>query len=139
MTSLSPSSLTIDELLVEALASDDPVYRALARRFGPPAGPWCEMNTWADCRGQRIVDVHEWCEFVILRFDGGDYLPFAAECDCCGGETRITLNRSAPIEALVSAGIMSQEECSRIRAEQKARRLGQLRKEVAELEGQPHA
>jgi len=137
---MTPENMTLDELLVEAALSKDPVAHEIARRMkSSQYGGVCNPLS---SKGRTVLDVVERDESIIVKFTDGCYLVIDAEIDI--DTVCFSIGRELIKSERFDLRLLSEPEFSQYLAEESARQeqvkaheIETLKKKLAELEERP--
>ena len=136
---MTPENMTMDELVLIGSQSIDPILLEMCKRLhGRRLGPQEETHT-AQVAGRTIHSIKEDGDMILLRFTDGTY--FVIEAQAFNDDVDFSMGRQLLRDELYRYNLMTPAEAQIYRDEQaaletehKAKRLEQLRKELAELE-----
>jgi len=137
---MTPENMTLNELLWEAIQSQDPFAREIARRMkSPQSGGACNLLS---SKGRTVLDVVERDESIIVKFTDGAYLVIDAEIDI--DTVCFSIGRELIKSERFDLRLLSEPEFSQYLAEESARQeqvkaheIETLKKKLAELEERP--
>jgi hypothetical protein len=136
---MTPENMTMDELVLIGSQSIDPILLEMCKRLhGRRLGPQEETHT-AQVAGRTMRSIKEDGNMILLIFTDGSYLVIEAEV--FNDDVGFSMGRKLLRSELYYHNLMSpaetqiyRDEQAALETERKAKRLEQLRKELAELE-----
>ena len=134
---MTPENMTLNELLWEAIQSQDPFAREIARRMkSSQSGGACNLLS---SKGRTVFEVVERDESIVFKFTDGSYLVIDAEIDV--DTIFFSIGRELIKIERFNLGLLSGTELSEYLAEEevrketdKVREIERLKKRLAELE-----
>lgn len=134
---MTPENMTLNELLWEAIQSQDPFAREIARRMkSSQSGGACNLLS---SKGRTVFEVVERDESIVFKFTDGSYLVIDAEVDI--DTVCFSIGRELIKRERFNLGLLSEPEFSQYLAEESARKeqvkaheIETLKKRLAELE-----
>ena len=134
-----PENMTIDELIAEGRDSTNPILFEICRRLSGTRAGTPEAAHNAAVIGRIIRSIKEDGNIILLNFTDGTY--FVIEAEAFNDDVDFSMGRKLLRSELFYHNLLSPAEAQIYRDEQaaqeterKAKRLEQLRKELAELE-----
>ena len=134
-----PENMTIDELIAEGRDSTNPILFEICRRLSGTRAGTPEAAHNAAVIGRTIRSIKEDGNIILLNFTDGTY--FVIEAEAFNDDVDFSMGRKLLRSELFYHNLLSPAEAQIYRDEQaaqeterKAKRLEQLRKELAELE-----
>ena len=134
-----PENMTMDELIAEGRESTNPTLFEICRRLSGTHLGTPESAHNAVVAGRTIRSLKEDGNMIMLTFTDGTY--FVIEAEAFNDDVDFSMGRKLTRSELYRYNLMSPSEAQIYRDEQaaqgterKAKRLEQLRKELAELE-----
>ena len=132
-------NMTMDELIAEGLNSINPALREICRRLSGTCAGTPEAAHNATVSGRTVRAIQEDGDMILLIFTDGSY--FVIEAEAFNDDVDFTMGRKLLRSELYYHNLMSpaetqiyRDEQAALETERKAKRLEQLRKELAELE-----
>ena len=136
---MTPENMTMDELIAEGLNSINPALREICRRLSGTCAGTPEAAHNATVSGRTVRAIQEDGDMILLIFTDGSY--FVIEAEAFNDDVDFTMGRKLLRSELYYHNLMSpaetqiyRDEQAALETERKAKRLEQLRKELAELE-----
>ena len=134
-----PENMTMDELIVEGINSSNPVLNELSNRLSGKGDGVPDTLYASSAVGRTIRSLKEDGNMILLTFTDGTY--FVIEAEAFNDDVDFSMGRQLMRNELYRYNLMTPAEAQIYRDEQaaqeterKAKRLEQLRKELAELE-----
>ena len=134
-----PENMTIDELIVEGRESTNPTLHEICRRLSGTRAGTPEAAHNAAVIGRTIRSIKEDGNMILLIFTDGSY--FVIEAEAFNDDVGFSMGRKLLRSELFYHNLLSPAEAqiyrddqAALETERKAKRLEQLRKELAELE-----
>ena len=132
-------NMTMDELIAEGPDSTNPILFEICRRLSGTRAGTPEAAHNATVSGRTIRAITEDGNMILLSFTDGTY--FVIEAEAFNDDVDFSMGRKLTRSELYRYNLMSpseaqiyRDEQAALEAERKAKRLEQLRKELAELE-----
>ena len=136
---MTPENMTMDELIAEGRESTNPTLHEICRRLSGTRAGTPEAAHNAAVIGRTIRSIKEDGNIILLNFTDGTY--FVIEAEAFNDDVDFSMGRKLLRSELFYHNLLSPAEAQIYRDEQaaqeterKAKRLEQLRKELAELE-----
>ncbi len=136
---MTPEKMTMDELVAQGIDSPHPILFEICRRLSGTRAGTREAAHNATVSGRTIRAIKEDGDIVLLIFTDGSYFVIQAEAFNDGVDFsmgRKLMRRELYLYNLMPAAEAQiyRDEQAALETERKAKRLEQLRKELAELE-----
>ena len=134
-----PENMTMDELVAQGIDSRDPILFEICKRLSGTRAGTPEAAHNATVSGRTMHSIKEDGDMVLLVFTDGSY--FVIEAQAFNDDVDFSMGRKLLRNELFYHNLLSpaeaqiyRDEQAALEAERKAKRLEQLRKELAELE-----
>ena len=134
-----PENMTMDELIAEGKGSPNLLLHEICNRLSGTRAAPPEAAHNATVAGRTVRAIKEDGDMVLLIFTDGTY--FVIEAEAFNDDVDFTMGRKLLRSELYYHNLMSpaetqiyRDEQAALETERKAKRLEQLRKELAELE-----
>ena len=132
-------NMTMDELVAQGIDSRDTILFEICKRLSGRIRGTLEHAHNVQVAGRTIHSIKEDGDMILLRFTDGTY--FVIEAQAFNDDVDFSMGRQLLRDELYRYNLMTPAEAQIYRDEQaaletehKAKRLEQLRKELAELE-----
>ena len=134
-----PENMTMDELIAEGRESANPILFEICRRLSGSRAGTPEAAHNATVSGRTVRAIQEDGDMILLIFTDGTY--FVIEAQAFNDDVDFSMGRQLRRSELYHYNLMTtaetqiyRDEQAALETERKAKRLEQLRKELAELE-----
>ena len=132
-------NMTMDELVAQGIDSRDPILFEICKRLSGTCAGTPESAHNATVSGRTMHSIKEDGDMILLIFTDGSY--FVIEAQAFNDDVDFSMGRKLLRNELFYHNLLSpaeaqiyRDEQAALEAERKAKRLEQLRKELAELE-----
>lgn len=136
---MTPENMTMYELIAEGRESTNPTLFEICRRLSGTRAGTPEAAHNATVSGRTVRAIQEDGDMILLIFTDGTY--FVIEAEAFNDDVYFSMGRQLMRNELYRYNLMTPAEAQIYRNEQaaletelKAKRLDQLRRELAELE-----